>query len=128
MHHCSPKIPSLLLAVAQEVAVLAGVHMHVQLEQEALIELEGTWELLHQLPHTLQELVDHWRHLLRVTLQVSVPGNNGMIFLLVLCFSEMKLNSFVVFFTFYFNTSSCNIVIFNVLQKNILSLLCYYII
>ena len=76
--------------------------MHVQLEQEALIELKGTWELLHQLPHTLQELVDHWRHLLRVTLQVSVPGNNGMIFLLVLCFSEMKLNSFVVFFYILF--------------------------
>lgn len=47
--------------------------MCVQLQEEALVKLEGAGELLHQLPNTLQELVHHGGHLLKVSVQVSVP-------------------------------------------------------
>lgn len=52
---------------------MAGVDVCVQLQEKALVKLEGAGELLHQLPHTLQELVHHRGHLLRVSVQVSVP-------------------------------------------------------
>lgn len=64
--------------------------MQVELEQEALVELKGTRELLHQVPHALQELVDHRRHLLGVTLQVSVPGNNGIMIVFILVLTLLK--------------------------------------
>lgn len=75
--HCvqrAPHVPSLLLAVAQEGPELAGVDVTVDGNQEALVELEGTGELLGQLPHALQELVDDRRHLLGISVQVSVPA------------------------------------------------------
>lgn len=69
-----PYIPAFLLAVAQEGPILAGVDMCVYGDEEALIELKGTWELLRQLPHTLQELIDDRRHLFRISIQVSIPA------------------------------------------------------
>jgi len=69
-----PHVPALLLAVAQEGPVLTGVDVGVYGDEEALVELEGTWELLRQLPNTLQELVDDWRHLFGISIQVSVPA------------------------------------------------------
>lgn len=48
--------------------------MGVDGHQEALVELEGAGELLRQLPHTLQELVQDRGHLLRVAVQVGVPA------------------------------------------------------
>lgn len=53
---------------------MAGVDVGVYGDEEALVELKGTWELLGQLPHTLQELVDDRRHLFRISVQVSVPA------------------------------------------------------
>lgn len=43
-------------------------------DEEMLVELKGTWELLRQLPHALQELVYDWRLLFRITGQVSIPA------------------------------------------------------
>lgn len=45
-------------------------------DEEVLVELEGTRELLRQLPHALQELIDDRRLLLRIAVQVSVPAGH----------------------------------------------------
>lgn len=63
----------LLVAGAQEVTKLAGINMVMDLQQEALAELEGAGELLHQLPHTLHKLCEHWGHLFGVPIQVATP-------------------------------------------------------
>lgn len=47
--------------------------MVMDLQQEALAELEGAGELLHQLPHTLHKLCEHWGHLFGVPIQVATP-------------------------------------------------------
>lgn len=69
-----PHIPAFLLAVAQEGPILTGVDVCVYGDDEALVELKGTWELLRQLPHTLQELIDNWRHLFRISIKVGIPA------------------------------------------------------
>lgn len=48
--------------------------MAVNGDEEPLIELKGTGELLHELPHALQELIDDGRHLFGVSDQVVAPG------------------------------------------------------
>lgn len=53
---------------------MAGVDVCADGDEEMLIELKGTWELLRQLPHTLQELIDDRRLLLRIAVQVSIPA------------------------------------------------------
>lgn len=58
---------------------MAGVDVCVYGDEEALVELKGTWELLGQLPHTLQELVDDRRHLFRIPVQVSVPAGTQFV-------------------------------------------------
>lgn len=52
-----PQISSLLLAVTNEVAIVTGIYVVVDANKKLLIVLKGTWELLHELPHTLQELI-----------------------------------------------------------------------
>lgn len=69
-----PRLQTLALAVADEVAVLAGVAVAVNGDEEPLVELEGAWELLHQLPHTHQELSQDGRNLFGVSNQVIAPG------------------------------------------------------
>lgn len=49
--------------------------MVVNGDEKPLVELEGAGELLHQLPHTLQKLIDDRRHLLWVSNQVITPRN-----------------------------------------------------
>lgn len=73
-----PQIPAFLLAVPQEGPKMAGVDVCVNGDEEAFIELKGTWELLGQLPHTLQELVNDRRHLFRISVQVSVPAGTQL--------------------------------------------------
>lgn len=73
-----PHIPAFLLAVAQEGPKMAGVDVSVYGDEEALVELKGTRELLGQLPHALQELVDDRRHLFRIAVQVSVPAGTQL--------------------------------------------------
>lgn len=68
-----PHIPAFLLAVAEKVSKMAGVDMRADGDEEMLIELKGTWKLLRQLPHTLQELIDDGRLLFRIAVQVSIP-------------------------------------------------------
>ncbi len=48
--------------------------MAVNGDEEPLVELKGTGELLHELPHALQELIDDGRHLFGVSDQVVAPG------------------------------------------------------
>lgn len=48
--------------------------MTVNGDEEPLVELKGTGELLHKLPHTLQELIYDGRYLFRVSDQVVAPG------------------------------------------------------
>lgn len=48
--------------------------MIVNGDEEFLSELKRTGQLLHQLPHTLQELGDDRRRLLRVSNQVVASG------------------------------------------------------
>lgn len=69
----SPELRPLLVAGAQEVSKLAGIDVVMDLQQEALAELEGAGELLHQLPHTLHKLGEHRGHLLGVPIQVATP-------------------------------------------------------
>lgn len=76
----APHVPSFLLAVSQEGPELAGVHVIVDGDQEALVELKGAGELLGQLPHALQELVYDWRDLLGIPVQVSVPVAERVLF------------------------------------------------
>lgn len=52
---------------------MAGVDVCVYGDEEALVELKGTGELLGQLPHTLQELINDGRHLFRISIKVSIP-------------------------------------------------------
>lgn len=61
-----PEIKPVFLAVADEGAELARVDVIVQRQQVALVELEGAGELLQQLPHAVDELAEHGRHLLGV--------------------------------------------------------------
>lgn len=70
---CLPHIPVFLLAVTEEVSKVAGVDVRADGDEEMLIELKGTWELLWQLPHALQELIDDRRLLFRIAVQVSIP-------------------------------------------------------
>lgn len=48
--------------------------MAVDGDEEPGVELEGAGELLHELPHALQELIHDGGHLLRVSHQVVAPG------------------------------------------------------
>lgn len=48
--------------------------MAVNGDEESLVELKGTGELLHELPHALQELIDDGRYLFGVSDQVVAPG------------------------------------------------------
>lgn len=41
--------------------------MAVNGDEEPLVELKGTGELLHELPHALQQLIDDGRYLFRVS-------------------------------------------------------------
>lgn len=59
---------SLLLAIAEEVSELTGVNVVLNVNQKALVELKGARELLHQLPDTLNELVNYWRDFFWVTI------------------------------------------------------------
>lgn len=69
----SPELLPVLVAGAQEVPKLAGVHVVMDLQQEALAELKGAGELLHQLPHTLHKLCEHRGHLFGIPIQVATP-------------------------------------------------------
>lgn len=52
--------------------------MAVNGDEESLIELEGTGELLAELPHAFQQLIDDGRRLLRVPdLVVASEGRRG---------------------------------------------------
>lgn len=42
--------------------------MVLNVNQKPLVELKGARELLHQLPDTLNELVDYWRDFFWVTI------------------------------------------------------------
>lgn len=43
---CLPHIPAFLLAVTEKVSKMAGVGVRADGDEEMLIELKGTWELL----------------------------------------------------------------------------------
>lgn len=73
-----PQIPAFLLAVPQEGPKMARVDMCVNGDEEAFVELKGTGELLRQLPHTFQELVNDRRHLFRISVQVSIPAGTQL--------------------------------------------------
>lgn len=66
----SPQLSPLALVVANEVAVLAGVDVAVNGDEEPLVELESAGELLHELPRAFQHLIDDGRNLLGVSSQV----------------------------------------------------------
>lgn len=66
----SPQLPPLALVVANEVAVLAGVDVAVNGDEEPLVELESAGELLRELPRAFQHLIDDGRNLLGVSSQV----------------------------------------------------------
>lgn len=52
--------------------------MAVNGDEEPLVELEGTGELLRELPHAFQQLIDDGRHLFRVpNLVVASGGGRG---------------------------------------------------
>lgn len=70
----SPELSPLPLVVADEVPELAGVDVAVNRDQEILVVFEGAGELLHQLPHALQELIDNRRHLFGVSRQLVASG------------------------------------------------------
>ena len=61
-----PEIDAVLLAVADERAELAGVHVVVQGEQVTLVELKSGGKLLRDLPHRVQELREDGRDVLGV--------------------------------------------------------------
>lgn len=52
--------------------------MAVNGDEEPLVELEGTGELLHELPHALQKLVDDGRHLFGVSDLVVTSGEDRL--------------------------------------------------
>ena len=66
-----PQIKSVLLAVPDEGAVLAGGRVVVQHEEETLVELEGGGVHLGELPGAVDELSEDGRHLLRVARDVA---------------------------------------------------------
>lgn len=49
--------------------------MAVNSDEEPLVELKGTGELLHELPHAFQQLIDDGRHLFRVSDLVVASGD-----------------------------------------------------
>lgn len=52
--------------------------MAVNGDEEPLVELEGTGELLHELPHAFQQLINDGRHLFGVpNLVVASGGERG---------------------------------------------------
>lgn len=69
----SPEFLSLLLTVAKEVPKLAWMNVLMDLKKKRFVELEGLWELLSQVPDTLQELSEHWWDLPRVSIQMATP-------------------------------------------------------
>lgn len=73
-----PHIIPFLLAIAQEGPILRRVDVCVYGDEKALVEFKGTWELLRQLPDTLQELIDDRRHLFRISIQVSIPAGTQL--------------------------------------------------
>ena len=50
------------------------MNMLVDLKEKRFVELKGLWELLSQMPHTLQELSKHRGDFLRVTVQMATPS------------------------------------------------------
>lgn len=73
----SPQLPPLALVVANEVAVLAGVDVAVNGDEEPLVELESAGELLSELPRALQHLVDDGRYLFGVPGQVVASAQEA---------------------------------------------------
>lgn len=71
---CPPHVPAFLRTVPEKVSKMAGVNVCADGDEEMLVELKGTRELLRQLPHALQELVNDWRLLFGITGQVSIPA------------------------------------------------------
>jgi len=69
----SLKVLSLSLAVAQEVAKLAGMDVLMDLNEEPLTELESLRKLFSQLPYALQELREYGRHLFWFGVQLIAP-------------------------------------------------------
>lgn len=63
----SPQLSPLPLAVADEVAVLAGVDVAVNGDEEPLVELESAGELLSELPRAFQHLINDGRYLFGVS-------------------------------------------------------------
>jgi hypothetical protein len=53
--------PSIALAVEQKRAKLTRVEVMIEIEEVILVEFETLRELPLDLPHTLEELVEHWR-------------------------------------------------------------------
>lgn len=51
--------------------------MAVNGDEEPLVELKGTGELLHQLPDAFQELINDWRNLFRVSDQMIASGQQA---------------------------------------------------
>lgn len=49
--------------------------MTVNSDEEPLVELKDTGKLLHELPHTFQQLVDDGRYLFRVSDLVVASGD-----------------------------------------------------
>lgn len=62
------QLSSFLLAVTQEIPELAGVDVMLYMDEEPLIELKGTRKLFHQLPNTLDELVNNRGYLLWISI------------------------------------------------------------
>ncbi len=48
--------------------------MAVNGDEEPFVELKGTGELLHELPHALQQLINNGRYLFGVTHQMVTSG------------------------------------------------------
>ena len=73
----SPFVSSLLLAVADEVAIVTGIDVMMERDEEPLVVLKGTGELLHQLPDHLQELVNDWCHFFGIPMDVTTSILTG---------------------------------------------------
>lgn len=57
----------------EEVAELAGVDVVMDLQEEPLVELKRTGELLQELPDALHELGEDRGYFLGVTIQMATP-------------------------------------------------------
>lgn len=57
----------------EEVAKLAGIDVVMDLQEEPLVELKRTGELLQELPDALHELGEDRGHFLGVTIQMATP-------------------------------------------------------